>query len=134
MGRPVDMELREVWRERFARQAASGASVAEFCREEEVSEASYYGWRKRLAREVGAKRRGRSDARGSTDPRMRREEPEVHFIQLPLSTLPRPAAVEITLTNGALIRVPCDGGELLERVLRMVFCHEPHGSEEVRHD
>lgn len=134
MGRPVDMELREAWRERFARQAASGMTVAEFCREEDVSQASYYGWRKRLAREAGPMRRRGGGPSGSANQWGRRAETEVRFVQLPLASLPQPAAVEVTLVDGTVIRVPGEGRELLERVLRMVLCHVPRGSREASHD
>jgi hypothetical protein len=40
--------LTTLWRERLARYAAIGQSVAAFCRSESISEASFYLWRKRL--------------------------------------------------------------------------------------
>lgn len=43
-----------VWRERVARQAASGLSVGEFCRRERVNAWSFYRWRLRLRAEGGA--------------------------------------------------------------------------------
>jgi hypothetical protein len=36
------------WRDRMRRHAASGQSVAEFCRHESVSDASFYLWRARF--------------------------------------------------------------------------------------
>jgi transposase-like protein len=36
------------WRERLDRFASTGHSIAEFCRAEGVSQASFYKWRKRL--------------------------------------------------------------------------------------
>lgn len=39
------------WRDIVKRQAASGLSVRRFCLEQDLSEASFYGWRKRLARQ-----------------------------------------------------------------------------------
>jgi len=41
----------ERWRELLRRQATSGLSVTEFCRRQDVSEASFYQWRKRLRAE-----------------------------------------------------------------------------------
>ena len=38
------------WRDIVERQARSGLSVRRFCAERDVSEASFYGWRKKLAR------------------------------------------------------------------------------------
>ena len=38
----------EYWRERIAQQERSGLSVQRFCTEQELSEQSFYVWRKRL--------------------------------------------------------------------------------------
>ncbi len=39
---------RERWRELLTEQADSGLSIAEFCRRSEVSQASFFQWRKKL--------------------------------------------------------------------------------------
>ena len=44
---------RAQWQALLARSARSGLSVAEFCRRESVSTASFYTWRKRLGAAVG---------------------------------------------------------------------------------
>lgn len=49
MARPKDLSLEHTWRLRLRRQAACGLSIAAFCRREEVSSASFYTWRRRLA-------------------------------------------------------------------------------------
>ena len=36
------------WRERIAAQERSGLSVKQFCKEQGLTEHSFYGWRKRL--------------------------------------------------------------------------------------
>jgi hypothetical protein len=38
-----------VWREVIRRQQASGLSIAQFCRQEGLAQASFYNWRKKLA-------------------------------------------------------------------------------------
>lgn len=38
----------EQWRERLAAQARSGLSVKEFCKEQALTECTFYAWRKRL--------------------------------------------------------------------------------------
>ena len=38
----------DYWRERIAAQERSGLTVARFCREHELTEQSFYLWRKRL--------------------------------------------------------------------------------------
>ena len=49
MSRPKDLGLEHTWRLRLRRQAPGGLSIPEFCRREEVSTASFYAWRRRLA-------------------------------------------------------------------------------------
>ena len=41
---------RDRWRRLIAEQAGSGLSVAEFCRRQDVSQASFYQWRKKLGK------------------------------------------------------------------------------------
>ena len=37
------------WRDAIRRQKDSGFSIAQFCRTEEIAQASFYNWRKKLA-------------------------------------------------------------------------------------
>ena len=64
MGEPgsaaAKVQRETVWRERMTRQAASGQSVAAFCRDEALAEATFYGWRVR--------RRGHDFADAATPP------------------------------------------------------------------
>ena len=50
MARGVNQVAQRRWRDRLRRFARSQLSVTEFCRREQVSEPSFYQWRKRLAR------------------------------------------------------------------------------------
>ena len=133
MGRPVDLELRRTWRELLSRQRTSGLSVAEFCRAEGVSEASYYGWRRRLGRDAKAPERRNAQQRGaiSVDGSA---EAAVRFVQLPVAALPHSAAVELTLTDGTKICVPSQASEALERIVGLLLDHIGRLSDEVRHD
>lgn len=47
-----DDKKAELWRDRLATRAMSGLSVREYCRREEVSEARFYYWQRRLAGRV----------------------------------------------------------------------------------
>jgi transposase-like protein len=44
----VAAQREQEWRDRVARQAASRQSIAEFCRSEEITEGTFYAWRRRL--------------------------------------------------------------------------------------
>lgn len=43
----------EEWAERIAAQGRSGMSVKQFCKEQGLTECSFYAWRKRLRNESG---------------------------------------------------------------------------------
>jgi hypothetical protein len=43
-----DGSKESTWRNHLARHAASGKSVANFCRDETISESNFYAWRSRL--------------------------------------------------------------------------------------
>jgi len=45
---------REQWRQRIAQQQSGGQSAAAFCREQGVSENSFYFWKRRLRQDVAA--------------------------------------------------------------------------------
>ena len=48
MARRVDVRKHELWKQRLLRFRRSKLSVAEFCRSEQISQASFYLWRPRL--------------------------------------------------------------------------------------
>lgn len=48
MAKRFDVVKREEWRRRLGKFDGSGLTVAEFCRREQVSEASFYYWAKRI--------------------------------------------------------------------------------------
>jgi hypothetical protein len=50
MSRRVNLDKRSEWLDRLRRFRRSNLSVTEFCRREEVSVASYYHWRQKLAK------------------------------------------------------------------------------------
>ena len=55
---PTKLRARQqaVWHERVRRQAGSGQSIAEFCRREGITAASFYMWRGRHRRRAEAAR------------------------------------------------------------------------------
>lgn len=88
---------RERWRRLLKRQASSGLSVAEFCRQEDVSGASFYQWRKRLESE---------------------ESSPDSFV--PLSVV-KGQAVEIELPCGAVVRMPDGDAQALEQIVSLLM-------------
>ena len=72
------------WHELIQRWRRSSLSVAEFCRRQEITEASFYQWRKRLE---------------SEEPRSEL----LRFVQLPTPAWTAANAVEMLLPGGAVV-------------------------------
>jgi hypothetical protein len=75
----------EHWRERIAEQERSGVSVKLFCKQQGLTEYSFYAWRKRL-----------------------RKQAPVRFALVERGAWPGPAAetsVELVLTSGERLRI-----------------------------
>ena len=62
-GRRRGLDKEALWREVLRDFAASGQSVRAFCRQQQVSEPSFYAWRRAIARRDAA-----SEAAGSAEP------------------------------------------------------------------
>ena len=109
MGRKRVFGTEAVWRERLARFRDGDLKVAEFCRCEGVSSASFYRWRGRLEpdnRRVGSLRR-----KGSKPPTTDRPE---RFLPVNVAGL---TEAEIELPNGIKIRVPATNAEALRAAI-----------------
>jgi hypothetical protein len=103
MARSFDRVKFDDWRRRLARFSSSGLTVAEFCRRERVSLASYYYWSRRLGESVGP-----------TKP------PGKEPFDKPSRSNVAPAAIEIWLPGGVRVLVPACCTEALPLVLRSV--------------
>ena len=86
-------ERQKYWQVVIAEQEASGKSVRDFCRERDLSEASFYWWRPRL-----------------------REEKPVSFALVETKGAAQAAKFELTLSSGEVLRIPAD-----VESLRVVF-------------
>jgi len=83
-------ERERYWREVIRDQAASGLSISAFCREQEVSPASFFSWRRRLAAE------GREEGAGKF----------VSIELAPPESQARQPTFEVALPNGLRVHVP----------------------------
>lgn len=94
-GKPRDPHKEQHWRELLQRWQASGLSVADFCRQEQLAPAAFYAWRRTLRQ------------RDQPVP-VPRDAPTVTFV--PLHVRPEPhtdrAALELVLGNGRVLRIP----------------------------
>ena len=109
MGRKRVFGTEAVWRERLARFRAGDLKVAEFCRREGVSSASFYRWRGRL--EPGNRRVRSVRRKGGKPPTTDRPE---RFVAVNVAGL---TEAEIELPNGIKIRVPATNAEALRAAI-----------------
>ena len=101
---------REWWLERVVEQAASGLSVAEFCRRRRLSSPSFYGWLRKLAAEPAAT---------MTSESLFEQEPK-RLPFMPLELVERPSSgIRIQLAGGAVLEVPAER-ECLRLVLSVL--------------
>jgi hypothetical protein len=102
MGRAVDGRVAQAWEQRIARQERSRLSIAAFCREEGVSLASFYAWRRRL---------------GSGASRTSFLVP----VQLPAAETPT-HGIRIELPGGIVVNLPADASlDLVTAAIRAVL-------------
>ena len=122
MRRAADVTLVAKWRERVSRWRRSGLSITEFCQREQISQPSFFAWRKRLAgqRAVTRRRRARRMDRDASTPRL---------VQLPAPDWATPSGVQIALPGGAVVTLPRQASaELVAAAIRAAM-HVP-GSED----
>lgn len=84
------------WSQVISEQVVSGETVAAFCRRRDISQASFYAWRKRLS-----------------------ERDRSMFV--PVSVVDRKQPIEVGLPGNVTIRVPCDAealGVVLDALLQ----------------
>lgn len=86
-------ERQKYWQVVMAEQEASGKSVRDFCRERNLTEHSFYWWRRHL-----------------------REEKPLSFALVETKSAAPTAQFELKLTSGEVLHIPADVASL-----RMVF-------------
>ena len=86
-----EAEQRQFWQMAVETWRASGLGVRAFCRQEGLSEPSFYAWRRRLTTTVPAEEGKRSS------------EPQP-FIEVPLPAA-QPAGLELVLASGHVLRI-----------------------------
>ena len=96
MGRDGGRRGAVEWRERIGRWRRSGLSVAEFTRREQVSQPSFYAWRKRLRRQ---------EPSGS-------RRPMFVPVEMCAADVP-PGGVQIELPGGAVVTLPAEASAAL---------------------
>ena len=102
-GRARDEGKERQWRRRINQWRASGLSVRAFCAQRGLSSASFYHWRRVLARRAA-------------------EEPAFVPVQVVADAVPtQPSALEVVLTDGRAVRIaPGFDAATLRRLLAVL--------------
>jgi hypothetical protein len=99
------------WQELVQRQAASGLSIREFCEQEQISQPSFYAWRRRLRQQPGGGKRSPDTRRGGD-----RVGASGEFI--PLHLVDAPSIWEVVHPSGYRVRV---SGEVNAMALQCIL-------------
>jgi transposase-like protein len=104
-----DTQKERFWRDVIRRQQRSGQSVRQYCRDQGVSEPSFYAWRRELRRRHGQRAKTTS-RRAAGRPRAGgARRPAFVSVQLAPGTVPIGSApIECLLPNGVVLRLPLD--------------------------
>ena len=105
-----DAEKERFWREAIGRQRRSGRSVRGFCRDEALSEPSFYAWRRELKQRGGNQQNGRTHRGGKQAGHSQRRaarRPAFVAVRLAAEAGPMAAgAIELALPGGGVLRLP----------------------------
>jgi len=113
------------WIARLALWRTSGTSIRQFCLDEGVGEPSFYQWRKRLLR-ARSTASGHARLTGEATTGNAPSEPKpgtARFLPVEIvgGKLPKDPQVDILLTSGVVVRVPCGVDEArLRMILRLL--------------
>ena len=84
-------QRRELWRQRITEQETGGQSIRAYCRERELKESAFYGWRGRL----------------------RKQNIPVRFALVETkAAVETPPPLELLLASGDRLRIPSDAATL----------------------
>ena len=112
MHRQRDGQNERWWRALVREQARSGQTVRAFCQQRQVSENSFYFWRKELKRRAA---QAAASSPGLPEAAARPVFAAVSVAELPVS---RSTAIEIVLTSGVRVQVTAGADH---QTLRMVL-------------
>ena len=114
MPRSADPAKAALWRQRFADFDAGTMSVAQFCQSIACSVASFYQWRRKLARRQPSQR-PKSHRRSATNASPADRESTAASQFLPV--LLRSSSVVVTLAGGTRFELSCDAQQALLAIL-----------------
>ena len=111
MGRKPNQSTEAMWRDRLTRFRECDLTVKEYCRQEGVSDPSFYQWRQHLDMVPQESKRVRRS--GNRPTKTVKSQP---FVAVKVSSsegVPNLGLAEVELPSGVLIRVPATHAEAL---------------------
>ena len=110
MVRQSNPNTEQRWKKLLAKLQQSGLTVAEFCRQENVSPASIYQWKKRLG--MGSLRANR---RSAAAPTAKPSPAPTRFVEIAVH---RSSRIEMELASGVKIYIAADQLDALAAAIR----------------
>jgi hypothetical protein len=109
-----DRQKEGQWRRLLRQWRRSGQTVRDFCRERQVSEPSFYSWRRTIVQRDRQARGERRQPPTRRDERTEQGKKAPLFVPVRVTPTPMAPAFELVLGNGRLVRVPSgfDAGTL----------------------
>jgi transposase len=108
------------WRKMLRRQQRSGLTVRQFCKDHELSEASFFSWKREIAirdrQAAGTTENGSSSSR--VKPAVAQQVNPSPFIPLRLTGT---STIELVHPRGHVLRIPAGfDGDCLQKVLQLL--------------
>ena len=88
----LNNDRRQFWQMAFGTHKVSGLTIKQFCKNEGISQAAYYYWRKKLA------------VAGEAVPAKQKDAASAGFIQVSMPEM-NPAGLELVLSSGNALRI-----------------------------
>ena len=134
MARKANQVLWDQWRRQIERQHASGLSIAEFCRRENVPRQGFHVWKRKLRHTTstryasgGAARseKGRDTTVARRRSRHAMAKPAMspcptEFLQLPVTAVQTMPWIELAMADGTILRLPQQNLAALITALRVL--------------
>jgi transposase-like protein len=119
MRRGPDAVKLELWRRRLVEFERGTETVAAFCRRVGVSAATFYSWRRRVAR-LAAETRGPQPLGRGTPNSGGNSAPPLSFLPVQVTSQPR-NVIEVVLASGTRVLVPSGDRQSLRMVLELAL-------------
>ena len=108
-GAPRNGAKERSWRRLIQQWRHSGMTIRDFCIEHEVSEPSFFAWRRTIADRDRQPGQPSADGYGNVDSHKTQDSPTfvpLHVVSTPVISTPAGAAYEVVLRDGCIVRVP----------------------------